>query len=128
MYAGRASENILLNNDDEITTGASNDIKQATNLIKQYLSVYGMNDKIGLINTDDLLGTLQKPDVILEEASELSLEMYEAVKRDLQEMFPCIEEIANTLLEKETISEKELNDIIAKYRPDIIKDNEETLA
>ena len=122
MYAGRACESILLGNDDEITTGASNDIKQATQLIKQYLSVYGMNDKIGLINTDDLLGTIQKPDVILEEASELSLQLYEEVKKDLTKLFPCIDEIAKTLLEKETISEKELNEIISKHNPEILKE------
>ena len=121
MYAGRACESILLGNDDEITTGASNDIKQATQLIKQYLSIYGMNDKIGLINTDDLLGTIQKPDVILEEASELSLQLYEEVKKDLTKLFPCIDEIAKTLLEKETISEKELNEIILKHNPEILK-------
>lgn len=124
MYAGRACENILLNSDDEITTGASNDIKQATNLIKQYLSVYGMNDKIGLINTTDLLGNFQNPDIILEEASKLSVELYNDVKSDLEQLFPCIDEIAKTLLQNETISEKELNSIIKKYRPDVIKEDE----
>lgn len=124
MYAGRACEELLLGSDEEITTGASNDIRQATNLIKQYLSIYGMNDKIGLINTFDLLGN-QNPDIIMEEASKLSLELYEEVRRDMKDAFPCIEEIAKTLLEKETISESELNEIIKKYRPDIITEDEE---
>lgn len=123
MYAGRACEELLLGSDDEITTGASNDIRQATNLIKQYLSIYGMNDKIGLINTFDLLGT-QNPDIIMEEASKLSLQLYEEVRRDMREAFPCIEEIAKTLLEKETISESELNEIVKKYRPDIVVEEE----
>lgn len=125
MYAGRACEELLLGSDDEITTGASNDIRQATNLIKQYLSIYGMNDKIGLINTFDLLGN-QNPDIIMEEASKLSLSLYEEVRADMKEAFPCIQEIASTLLEKETISECELNEIIKKYRPDIITEEEKT--
>ena len=126
MYAGRACEELLLGSDDEITTGASNDIRQATNLIKQYLSIYGMNDKIGLINTFDLLGN-QNPDIIMEEASKLSLELYEEVRKDMKNAFPCIEEIAKTLLEKETISESELNEIIKKYRPDIVAEEEPTI-
>ena len=117
MYAGRVAENIFLANDDEITTGASNDIEQATNLIKGYLSVYGMNDKIGLINTQVLLGnTIQTSDVVLDEASKLSVELFEDAKKDLTVMFPCIEEIAKTLLEKETIAEAEVDAIMEKYK------------
>jgi len=115
MYAGRASEYILLGSDDEITTGASLDIKQATTLIKEYLSVYGMNDKIGLINTNELLQTQELP-IILEEASKLSMELYNEVKNDLQKNFETVREIAEELLINESISEKELDDIIARNK------------
>ena len=54
----------------------------------------------------------------MEEASKLSLSLYEEVRADMKEAFPCIQEIASTLLEKETISECELNEIIKKYRLD----------
>ena len=81
---------------------------------------------IGLINTFDLLGN-QNPDIIMEEASKLSLELYEEVRKDMKNSFPCIEEIAKTLLEKETISESELNKIIKKYRPDIVAEEELTI-
>jgi cell division protease FtsH len=115
MYAGRAAEHLLLKNDDEITTGASNDIKQATALIKEYISIYGMNDKIGLINTKDLLRN-QEPSILLEEASKLSIKLYDEVKSDLEKNFAMLEETAETLLANESISEKELDDIINKHK------------
>jgi hypothetical protein len=50
MYAGRAGEKCFTGSDDLITTGASNDIKQASEIIKQYMFIYGMDEKYGLLN------------------------------------------------------------------------------
>lgn len=52
LYAGRAAEHILRKDDDEITTGASQDIKQATQYIEDYFANYGMS-KYGLLAIKD---------------------------------------------------------------------------
>lgn len=47
---GRIAEELIL---DDITTGASQDIKQATATAKSMVTKYGFSDKLGLINYDD---------------------------------------------------------------------------
>ena len=47
---GRIAESIIF---DDITTGASQDIKQATAMARNMVVKYGMSDKIGMINLDD---------------------------------------------------------------------------
>ena len=47
---GRVAEEIIF---DDITTGASQDIKQATGIAKSMVTKFGMSEKVGLINYDD---------------------------------------------------------------------------
>ena len=47
---GRIAEELIC---DDITTGASQDIKQVTNIARAMVMQYGMSDKIGLLNYDD---------------------------------------------------------------------------
>ena len=72
MYAGRAAEEIYQNDPDMITNGASQDIKQATGIIKEYLALYGMGD-IGLLDMTQLKNDFGD---IVSEASKLSKEIY----------------------------------------------------
>ena len=60
---GRIAEELIL---DDITTGASQDIKQATSAAKAMVTKYGFSDKLGLINYDD-----DSNDVLLEETCTL---------------------------------------------------------
>ena len=48
---GRAAEEIMYG-ENEVTTGASSDFRQATNLARQMITQFGMNSEIGLINVD----------------------------------------------------------------------------
>ena len=66
---GRIAESLVL---DDISTGASNDIKQATQIAKRMVTRYGMSDKIGIIcyenrsNYDDWIADKIVPYIELE--------------------------------------------------------------
>jgi cell division protease FtsH len=108
MYAGRAAEQLLLENDDEITTGASNDIKQATRLIKDYLGTYGMGEN-GMLAMDEFENTDRD---ILKEASKMAKTLYQETVDLLTENSLLLSKIADALIEKESIDGDELDDII----------------
>lgn len=108
LYAGRNAE-FLLNGDMGITTGASNDIKEATKCIKSMVDTYGMSS-YGLldlsqfdISADDLFNEYKK---ISSKLSKESMDILTAHKN-------MLEKLANTLIEKETIGEEELKDILS---------------
>lgn len=121
MYAGRVGEFLLLKNEDEITTGASNDIQQATNLIKQYITTYGMSEKFGMINFNEFAkgaGVLSvaSNENILDEASKLSKSLYDETVNLLKANEDILIEIAEELLKKETLNNSEIDEIIKKRR------------
>lgn len=108
-YGGRVAEFLLLGSKDKITTGASSDIKSATEDIKRIIMDYGMNDKIGLLS----LRSLEVDNkFILEEATKLSNQLYEETVTLLTANIDTLEKIANALIEKETLNEDELDEII----------------
>ncbi len=112
LLGGRAAEKLAL---DDISTGASNDIEVATNIAKDMITVYGMSDKLGPISlkTDDpyqmnILGQ-NIEDVIGEEVKELIDVAYQKAQYILKENMQTLHAVAQVLLEKEVISEKEFN-------------------
>ena len=108
MYAGRAAEEIFLGDKDLITTGASQDIKQATGIIKQYIAVNGMGE-LGLLDLSQLRSDYGN---IVNEASKLSKEIYTEVYNLLLKNKDTLEKLAESLIEKETLSSEEINEII----------------
>lgn len=108
MLAGRAAEEIFLGNEGEVTTGASEDIKQATNIIKSYVCNYGMGS-YGMIDLEQF-NSVQNS--IIKECSELSNELYKEIKDLLIEKLEILNNIAKKLIEKETLVEKEIDEII----------------
>lgn len=120
MYAGRAAEYILLGDEDEITTGASADIKQATSLIKNYIGTYGMG-KYGMLAMDQFSGSEGK---LLEEASQMANDLYQETINLLKDNSAALDRIAAKLLEKETITGDELdqliNGVVISIEPDDI--------
>lgn len=105
LYAGRAAEEILAGNKEDVTSGASMDIQQATGLIDSYFSELGMSEKFGMLAID-------KKEIYMEEAVELSKQLYSETLFILNENKEILSEIANKLIEKETISGKEVEEII----------------
>ena len=105
LYAGRAAEFILRNDENEITTGASQDIKQASNYIKKYFSEFGMSEKFGLVEIKD-------EKLIMEEAIRLSKQLYQETIDLLLKNKDKLEKIAKELLINETLNEKDLDRIL----------------
>lgn len=114
LYAGRIAEYLLLRDENKITTGASNDIEKATEQIKNMIDRYGMSETFGMIQVSALGG---KED-ILKEASALSKRLYKETLEFMQAHQSLLERIATNLLEKETLSDEELDSIIRQYQED----------
>lgn len=116
MYAGRAAEEILLASDDDITTGASEDIKQATEIIKQYIAIYGMGSQ-GMIDLTQLTNQFN----MIEEASNMATELYKETLDLLTMNRIKLDRLASALLEKETLEETEIDDLIGEKQFDTEK-------
>ena len=119
MYGGRAAEEILYDGDSsKITTGAYNDIQQATKLIRKYISSFGMDKDFGMLNLEELMGkTLinSMNDEMLKTASELSNRLYKETLDLLNEHKELLKLLAEELLEKETLKSDDINLLIDNY-------------
>lgn len=110
---GRASEEITFGL-DKITTGASSDLKKATELALSMVGVFGMDEEMGLVNYEVALGqNIGANTTLLERARQLIDKLYEDVKNILLENEDKLKLVAGKLIEKENIDEKELNNLIA---------------
>ena len=108
LYAGRAAEEVYLQDEDKITTGASQDIKQATGIIKKYLSVYGMGSKGPIDMTQFKDGSKS----IVEEASELAKKLYDETVSFIKDNKGLVEKLAVKLIEKESLTSTEIDEIL----------------
>jgi cell division protease FtsH len=129
-FGGRVAEDIVFN---RISTGAANDIKQATNLAQQMIRNWGMSDTLGPLSyakgeeqvflgreiaqhRDYSEATAQKID---EEINKLIKDAYQCAKDVLNENLDILHKLAESLLEKETVLGKELDELIVSLRPGI---------
>ncbi len=111
LYAGRMAELMLFDGDKElVTTGATNDIERASKLIDSYVKKYGMSDKFGLLNLKDE-DDYKILDNKIEVAKELEKETYELLKKHKD----VLTEIAESLIQSETIYEDEINLIFEDF-------------
>lgn len=110
MYAGRAAEEVYFGDTDCITTGASQDIKQASSIIHDYISFYGMG-KLGMLDLSQFQHDLSD---VVEEASDIALRLYREVLQLLKDNYLTLKELAEALLEKETLDESEIDFIISE--------------
>lgn len=111
---GRVAEEIMFGK-DEVTTGASSDFQQATNVAKQMVMLYGMSDKLGPMNIDpDQLYSLsdETRHAIDDEVRRLTSESYERVRKLLLKKRGDLEKVAQGLLKYETLTGQELRDIV----------------
>ncbi len=108
--AGRAAEEIIFG-EDEITTGASNDIEKATSIISDYVHKYGMSEKLGLLNMK-LLNQGSESNAVAE-CRVLMNELYHDTRELLIENKYYLTNLAKALLEKETLSEDDIEMILA---------------
>jgi cell division protease FtsH len=118
LYGGRVAERIYFDNDnDKITTGASNDIERANDILNEYITKFGMIDKFGLVTLSD--GMVSK-EFVFNEKVELSKHLAEETYRLLCENRDKLIALANLLLEKETIHEEELDEIMGTAKSETV--------
>lgn len=110
---GRAAEEIQFGK-DKITTGASGDIENVTNILVAMVKHYGMFDSTGLLNYSLLADEgLLNPSEIMKICAKTIQELYDEVKTLLLNNKKRLDALTQALLEKETIYDDELEDIIS---------------
>ncbi len=125
LLGGRAAEAVFLG---EISTGASNDLERATDIIKAMVSYYGMTDVAGLMVLEKqrnvfLNGGLGNSREYSEEMAEkmdthikkVLNERFEAVKESLGIYREAIENMVKELFDKENIDGEKVREIISAY-------------
>ena len=124
LLGGRAAEEIVF---DTVTTGAANDIEQATSIARNMITRFGMSKKFGLmglatVESQYLEGraSLTCSDVtaadIDTEVMKLLHESYKKAKKLLKENREIMDKLAAYLIEKETITGKEFMKIYRKEK------------
>lgn len=110
--AGRVIEELVFG-DENITTGASNDIQKATEIIVAMVKQFGMNEEAGMINYDILLGQSTGVDQGLREICNNEMQrLYQETKEMMIENMNLVKNIAEGLLMKESLNENEIDEII----------------
>ena len=129
-FGGRVAEELVFS---RISTGASNDIKQATELAQKMVRSWGMSDVLGPLSyaqgeeqiflgreiaqhkdySEDTARSIDK------EISKLIKENYDRAKTILKENMDILHKLADLLLEKETVMGAELDELIQSMRPGI---------
>ena len=121
LTGGRAAEEVVFN---EITTGASNDIEQATKVARAMITQYGMSDSFDMVAMESVNNKYLGGDASLacsdataadidEKVVQLVKEQHEKAKQLLTEHRADLDRIARYLYEKETITGEEFMDILA---------------
>ena len=121
---GRAAEEIVF---DTVTTGAANDIEQATKVARAMITQYGMSDRFGLMGLAETQSQYLDGRAMLNcgdstateidhEVMKLLKKSYDEAKRLLSENREVMDKIAAFLIEKETITGKEFMKIFHEAR------------
>jgi cell division protease FtsH len=128
-FGGRVAEEIIFK---RISTGASNDIKQATKLANRMIRSFGMSDELAPVSYEEhddniFIGremtqaksyseaTAQKIDA---EVAAVINRAYATAKTILEENIDILHALTDLLIEEETVMGPELDDLIANLRPD----------
>ena len=109
---GRIAEEIIFG-EQEITTGASSDLERVSSIARQMVTEFGMSHKIGnvFINSNDYI-SLDTRAIIDAEINSLVNSCYLYSKNLLLNNIDILHELAKLLIEKETITYEEFNNLI----------------
>jgi cell division protease FtsH len=132
---GRIAEEIIFK---DVTTGASQDIKQASKLARAMVTQYGMSDRVGMIQYGsdedevfigrDLAHTKsygnEIADVIDEEVKRIVDECYSKAKKIILEHEDVLHSCAALLIEKEKIGQEEFEGLFKNHEPVMHNDGE----
>ena len=124
-FGGRVAEELVFG-PERVTTGAGNDIEQATNIARRMVTQFGMSDKVGMVAVGDrdheiFLGrefsqrretSERTAQLVDDEVKRFIDEAYEKARQILMENRDLLERIALTLLDRETIDGADLDLIL----------------
>ncbi len=124
---GRVAEEIVYG-EDEVTTGASNDLQQVARVARQMVTRFGMSDRLGPVALGRSQGGMflgrdiaaerdfseDTAAAIDEEVSELVAEAYKRATAVLTENRPVLDELADMLVEKETVDAEALQELLIR--------------
>ena len=124
LMGGRAAEEIVF---ETVTTGAANDIQQATNLARAMVTQYGMSEKFGLMGLESQENQYLTGRTVLncgdataadidQEVMKILKNAYDEAKRLLSDDREAMDKIAAFLIEKETITGKEFMKIFREVK------------
>ncbi|TAD79146.1 MAG: ATP-dependent metallopeptidase FtsH/Yme1/Tma family protein [Oscillatoriales cyanobacterium] len=122
---GRLAEEIIFG-EEEVTTGASNDLQQVTRVARQMVTRFGMSDRLGPVALGRQQGNMflgrdiaserdfseETAAAIDEEVRGLVDQAYRRAKQVLQENRSVLDNLAQMLVEKETVDAQELQDLL----------------
>jgi len=122
---GRVAEEIVYG-EDEVTTGASNDLQQVARVARQMVTRFGMSDKLGPVALGRSQGGMflgrdiaaerdfseETAAAIDDEVSDLVAEAYRRATTVLTANRPVLDELAELLVEKETVDAEELQELL----------------
>lgn len=122
FVAGRAAEEIVFKS---ITTGAANDIEQATRIARAMITQYGMSEQFGMMGLENPANQYLDNRTVLncspatesevdKEVQRMLSEAYDEAKKLLLEHREALDGIAAFLIEKETITGKEFMEILGR--------------
>lgn len=125
LTGGRAAEEVIFGS---VTTGASNDIEQATKLAKAMVSRYGMTDEFGMVALETegnkYLGGGSTADcspetlrMIDKKVVEIVSQQHEKAKKLLTDNIRQLNSLANFLYQKETITGEEFMSMLEEIKP-----------
>ncbi len=123
---GRIAEEIVFG-EEEVTTGASNDLQQVTRVARQMITRFGMSDQLGPVALGRQQGNVflgrdimserdfseETAATIDAEVRQLVEEAYQRAKQVLTENRHILNQLADMLIEKETVDSEELQEILA---------------
>ena len=122
---GRIAEEIIFG-DEEVTTGASNDLQQVARVARQMVTRFGMSDRLGPVTLGRQQGNMflgreisaerdfseETASAIDEEVRRLVDQAYDRAKQVMLENRHILDKLAQMLIEKETVDAEELQEVI----------------
>jgi cell division protease FtsH len=141
LLGGRIAEEMCFG-EDNITTGASNDIERATEIARKMVTTFGMSDKLGPMtfgkrNEHVFLGrdfgqernfSEEVASVIDREVKSIIEERYDFATKLLTDNKDILVQLSKVLLEKETLDEKEVDEIMEKVKKERVENSESQTA
>lgn len=109
LFAGRIAEELVFG-EENVTTGASNDITKASDLLVNYVGKYGMDQKMGLFHISDYESAHDAE--LLSRCRETSNLLYDETKELMVKNYKILERLASLLIQKENLNDDDIESIV----------------